>query len=1517
NSITFFPTTAPASGKIFADHATATDDSTDTISVDPGVPFGTVTLIPSPEALRADGNSTSQIISSPILDSDGNLVGLNRLFTVKIVPSNLGSITTPDASGLPGHQVATNLNSQLDFEFKAGTIGGSAVVSVFGGNASGDTTITIGSLSILSISTSPNFVSRGQSGIFVQMVVQNLSSSIITGLTSNANLTFTDAGLTDRTSEYTVQRTDGFDTIPAQGSRTLTFNVAVAQSATLDLITIDGQVSGFIGATPVSTQEAATKDSWTVQKPAQLIAISVTSPLDTVVVGQQGNTVTVRLSNPTTVDAASVVIDDIQLRFLENGLINKSSDFSFTPDGGNPTSIPASQQLDFRFTVGVGGSAISGDYEIDVAVTGHDTNSVNLILQDNDAISRHNWFVKDAPTFQILSITPSQSTFIAGDTTNKAVQMAIKNNGPDPIDLDFSPAKTYIRFIIGVDVTSEYTINQPTRLVNAGTNRLFSGATDTLAFVIDEVGTTTGKATITGRVEGIDVASGNPIVDDTNDGGTGVVDVASNVIQVRLTRTSPVTINSTLTGVGLVNTNQAFHIELEVTNLSSENLENVVVSLSSNGSSSFNNQETINTILKNDSKIQTFEVTASSTPNPEEVFTASILSARGAASGADATILPASDATAIVSTQTPAFLGVQFENLATAQTAGDTFQVQAKVVNLGQAEVDNSGQIRLNVPQNYTLLTDIKPAIQSFIVDNLVSWQVKAPDTPTVLDTFVVEIFQRPLDLNIAQFATIDAFTDTALISASGVVLNIDEFRIVSPSGATDNILSTQQKFILQTTISVSENIDAVEVELNLADGYSLDDGFANPVILNKGQNRALWRLQAPDNPHQTARPFEVNFRGFVQDTMRIDTTATLDVITVSRAFIDFQQFRVSNPAGAQTVSIGQQFQLSALVIKTGQAGIEGTAQLVLDLKDSGITTQDELRRVFTPGTQVIWNVTAPDTVTGPKVISVTLDSIPKDENTNDLADHNPQQLVRTVNIQTDTLGHVTLRSVSILSPSGAMDGTLSTDQLFTIEAVLDWNKAENILAEIVLPPDYQVFGGGSRFKPIDANGGDPSVNWTIIAPSVPKSLEFIKLNASARDVNNSSKTLVAKPDSLPFMVVEKAQLNFTAAITAPQSAIDRVLTVGQVFTVTAMLQNNGQAGVIGEDKIRITLHGGYSTREPLVKNIVPGNQITWQIKAPDTPSAEILDIEVEVVNEERNAVDENTSQLPPLSPVPAKITIPVTTQSIGLSATILSDRKPTTIVRGATSVPIFGLQFKNSSDANIEIKSMNINVKDKNGEELSPSSVLSRLAVVDYNNSSTIFSQVAPSTNPENLNFSPAIPIVPNQTKSIEFRVDIAPQTTAQNLQLSIDSPRTDILAINVEADTAVAILDSSGFEISNTLSPGSSVLIDANLEASFFNYPNPFGNSLAPDARPTTSFNYNLSQDSDVTIRIYTLLGELVKSYFFSATTAQGKAGTHSGEIIWDGTNDKGQKVLNGVYVAVLITNSGKAMTKIAIAK
>ena len=67
--------------------------------------------------------------------------------------------------------------------------------------------------------------------------------------------------------------------------------------------------------------------------------------------------------------------------------------------------------------------------------------------------------------------------------------------------------------------------------------------------------------------------------------------------------------------------------------------------------------------------------------------------------------------------------------------------------------------------------------------------------------------------------------------------------------------------------------------------------------------------------------------------------------------------------------------------------------------------------------------------------------------------------------------------------------------------------------------------------------------------------------------------------------------------------------------------------------------------------------------------------------------------------------------------------------------------------------------------------------------------------------------------------------------------------------------------------------------------NYPNPFN--------PITHIQYGLPEQSDVTVIIYNVVGRKIKEFKLSNQ----KAGWH--EIVWDGTNDRQQKVSTGIYI------------------
>jgi hypothetical protein len=143
-----------------------------------------------------------------------------------------------------------------------------------------------------------------------------------------------------------------------------------------------------------------------------------------------------------------------------------------------------------------------------------------------------------------------------------------------------------------------------------------------------------------------------------------------------------------------------------------------------------------------------------------------------------------------------------------------------------------------------------------------------------------------------------------------------------------------------------------------------------------------------------------------------------------------------------------------------------------------------------------------------------------------------------------------------------------------------------------------------------------------------------------------------------------------------------------------------------------------------------------------------------------------------------------------------------------------------------------------------------------------------------------------------------------------------THVNAYDDNPDSPVTIVDADGRSIAgnpNFTSEIFSVISEDPGEA-FGNYPNPFG-------RPpnlTTKIRYNLQSSSDVKLMIFSLAGELVRSQWNRNLSGQGR-GYY--EIEWDGTNDKGYTVLNGVYLCA-IEISGESgtqryMTKIAFIK
>ncbi|MDP3025797.1 MAG: T9SS type A sorting domain-containing protein, partial [candidate division Zixibacteria bacterium] len=85
--------------------------------------------------------------------------------------------------------------------------------------------------------------------------------------------------------------------------------------------------------------------------------------------------------------------------------------------------------------------------------------------------------------------------------------------------------------------------------------------------------------------------------------------------------------------------------------------------------------------------------------------------------------------------------------------------------------------------------------------------------------------------------------------------------------------------------------------------------------------------------------------------------------------------------------------------------------------------------------------------------------------------------------------------------------------------------------------------------------------------------------------------------------------------------------------------------------------------------------------------------------------------------------------------------------------------------------------------------------------------------------------------------------------------------------------------------------------------NYPNPFN--------PTTNISFALPEDSRVSLKIYNLSGQLVKTVL----DANLPAGTFT--VIWDGTNISEERVASGIYFYKLTAGNYSQTKKMCFMK
>ncbi len=166
-----------------------------------------------------------------------------------------------------------------------------------------------------------------------------------------------------------------------------------------------------------------------------------------------------------------------------------------------------------------------------------------------------------------------------------------------------------------------------------------------------------------------------------------------------------------------------------------------------------------------------------------------------------------------------------------------------------------------------------------------------------------------------------------------------------------------------------------------------------------------------------------------------------------------------------------------------------------------------------------------------------------------------------------------------------------------------------------------------------------------------------------------------------------------------------------------------------------------------------------------------------------------------------------------------------------------------------------------------------------------------------------------------LEVTADISELDTTQSLvSLTADKNGRYIAEISISEDNTALngvkhILVTARDEVGNfTQLIVTSTLNNRYVTELLPNYPNPFN--------PETWIPYRLGRDAEVTLTIYDASGDVVRQFDLGFQPA-GTYETRSRAVYWNGTNDFGETVANGVYFYSLSTSDYSRTRKAIILK
>ncbi|UCE66451.1 MAG: hypothetical protein JSU85_00120 [Candidatus Zixiibacteriota bacterium] len=615
-------------------------------------------------------------------------------------------------------------------------------------------------------------------------------------------------------------------------------------------------------------------------------------------------------------------------------------------------------------------------------------------------------------------------------------------------------------------------------------------------------------------------------------------------------------------------------------------------------------------------------------------------------------------------------------------------------------------------------------------------------------------------------------------------------------------------------------------------------------------------------------------------------------------ALLSLSPLVVTSPPAAMddTVTINQLVTLSTSVSNLGMADIEGPQVITLDTGTSGFSFIDSANREFILDEDVFWELEAPGTPNDSAVLSVRFLNRPIDSNDGGDAVGPDSVSTRTFVANTEPIiSHIPVVS----APDGAVDNVLSTGQSFTItDTITALGIFENLTASIALPASF------STSDPLSQTPVGGLVSWVIRAPDNPI-VDSISVAAWLVDPN-TGELISTETNFVVLDVLERATLNLASAIIGPRAALDGIIEPGASLQFEAVVHNLGQASA-GEGVI--SLHLGHPDIQVAENPVQPFNSnvpLVWNITVPDSEIAVPVPIWTII---DFLPSDENTNA--PAFILNDSSSVNITVRELLPEIVIeVTDLYRGSAVKGQElDFMTFRLRNRDRGGSfSAGISSIAFNA------ELNPSGEVEDVFTEIFLFSDSV-QHVPDLISADTVGFVFDNPIVLEPGESAEFILRLVISSNASirdfRIHLNTDNIKGFIMEDGIPTVPLVAVSPRGEREI---IVSNYTVLLEQDFSQSVSSCPNPF-NPRIEQARIV----YNLTEDSDLEVKIFTLPGELVWSKSISASDPLGRAGPHTeftDGILWDGRNDAGSEVRSGVYICLIKNNTSGEEEKFKIA-